>query len=446
MKSMQWKQALAWSAVVSMAACSGTKQAVIEEPVDQPKTRVIKPRELVASANEKMEQGDYEGALTDLNTVLDKQPGNSVALYNRALIYQKQGEWQKAQSDYEAVLQATPDDRQAALNLGAVYVELGKKDKAVALYEKQLEDDEFNPDLLNNLSVLHREQKEYDEAIQAVRKLLMRDKENVDAYKNLALVYQDQGKLKLAETILDNARRMSKEQNRSDPDIYVNLGMIYLSRKENGRAMAAFKEALKLDPDHLEANYNVGGLALSHRDYGMAEASYSKVAEKLPTSEKVATYLAHSYQGQQKYEDAMKQFERAVELTEKKGQKVDEQMYVYLMTCATGANDPDKGLQYCDLYQKKSGVQCNPETDFEGVCGKCTGFTLMKQMAEEAAAAPPPMDPEGPKATGRDIFTEDQSAEDAAGTEEAAEGETPVEGEAPALGDAPTEGDAPAPE
>ena len=97
-----------------------------------------------------------------------------------------------------------------------------------------------------------------DEAIKTIRKLLMRDKNNVDAYKNLALVYFDQKKYKLTQTILDNALRMAKEQNRVEPDIYVNLGRLYLATNENGRAMAAFKKAVELKPDHVVANYNIG--------------------------------------------------------------------------------------------------------------------------------------------------------------------------------------------
>jgi tetratricopeptide (TPR) repeat protein len=422
--------------LMAAVACGGAKAPVEPQVEAQPKVRVIKPREVVAEANQQIEAGEYQEAVEALDMLLEKQPDNVVARYNRGVAHQRLGNYAEAKSDYQAVLEAKPNDLQAALNLGAIYVELGREEKAIALYESKLEQDEFNPALLNNLSVLYRKQEQYDKAIQAVQKLLMRDKNNVDAYKNLALVYSDQGKLKLAQTILENARRMSKEQGRSDPDIYVNLGMLFLRKDDNGQAMAAFKEALEMDPDHLEANYNVGGLALSHRDYALAERSYAEVAEQLPNSPKVAMYLGHAAQGQQKFDEAMTHFERSLKLEEKRGGKADPKVYEYLIGCATQSQSVEKGLSYCSTYSQVSGVTC-AEDDYDGICGQCNGLKLMKQMAEEAAAPPP--EEEAPKATGREIFTEEEDVP----AEEAPSGgeEAPAEGQRETPEESPQEGE-----
>ncbi|CAN0554606.1 unnamed protein product, partial [Laminaria digitata] len=177
---------------------------------------------------------------------------------------------------------------------------------AISIYTKALKKKPFDGSLLNNLSVLYREKKQYKDAISALRTLLMRDQKNIDAYKNLALVYYDQKKFKLTQTILENALKMAKEQKRKDPDIYVNLGMVYLSREENGKAMAAFKKALEVDPNHIAANYNIGALALGHRDYGLAAKAYGVVAKARPGDGYVAASLGYAYQGQQNLDEAKK--------------------------------------------------------------------------------------------------------------------------------------------
>lgn len=410
----------AFGCTLLLAACGGG-QKVVEQPVTAaPETITIKPREVVAEANQKIEQGEYAAAVETLDELLEKQPENLVARYNRGFAHQQLGNWSEAESDYLAVVEENPEDLQAALNLGAVMKEQGNIDEAIALYEEMLKQDEFNADLLNNLSVLYREKGDYEKATAAVRKLLMRDKDNVDAYKNLALIYYAQDKLKLSETILENARRMSEEQDRTDPDIYVNLGMVFLGREENGRAMAAFKKALELQPKHVEANYNIGALALAHRDYDLAAKSYEVVAEALPNNSEVAASLGFAYQGQQRLDEAITQLERAWEL-QKKAKKTgeDDQVLYQLMVIAQNAQQLEKAKSYAETYMQRNGISCSDE-DFDGFCGRYNGINMMIQMAQEQTV-PEPVEEEKPKATGQDIFTEEDVPPPA---------EAPAEGEA----------------
>ena len=413
---------------VGMVACGGTKQSVA--PVDTgPKVIEIRPRQVVAEANADIQNGEYAAAVEKLSGLLDKQPDNTVALYNRAYANQRLGNWREAEAGYREVLAATPEDTDAVVNLSAVLKEQGKNDAAAEVINARLESDPFNGDLLNNLSVLRREAKDYDGAVAAVRKLLMRDKSNVDAYKNLALVYIEQDKTKLAETILQNARRMSEEQNRSDPDIFVNLGMIYLGRNENGRAMAAFKKALELDSDHVQANYNIGSLALRHRDYGLAATSYELVANEWDTNAEVAASLGFAYQGQQEHAKAVSQMQKARELYSKSGRPENDQLLYQLVISSQAAGQNEKALSFANEYLTKNDMSCGPD-DYDGFCGRYNGIKLTIEMAAEAEAEQPEEEEETVKATGRDIFTEETPEE----------GEV-VEGEAPGEGDAPAEDD-----
>jgi tetratricopeptide (TPR) repeat protein len=430
--------------MASLAACAGGQAKVEPAPV-APQVITIKPREIVADANQKIEAGEYQAAVDALDGLLVKQPDNEVARYNRGLAHQMLGNWREAEDDYRQVLAAKSDDIQTSVNLSAVLREQGKLAEAAKVIDAQLKADPFNPDLLNNLSVIYREEKQYDDAIGAVRKLLMRDKNNVDAYKNLALVYFDQGKLRLSETILQNAQRMSEEQERTDPDIYVNLGMIYLGREENGRAMAAFKKALELDPDHLEANYNIGALALAHRDYDLAAASYEKVATRQPTSADVAASLGFAYQGQRKLPEAVSQFKTARTLYGKAGQSENEQVLYQLIIVSQEANNLQEAKQYALEYMKQKGITCSPD-DYEGFCARYNGIEILLQMAADAelqraeeerqrkeAEAKAEAAKRAAEGGGESIFTEEDTAPDEGSPEGgAAEGEDA--GEAPADG------------
>jgi len=207
----------------------------------------------------------------------------------------------------------------------------------------------------------------------------------------------------------------------------VNLGMVFLGREENGRAMAAFKKALELDPDHVEANYNVGSLALSHRDYDLAAKSYEVVSKAMPNSSEVAASLGFAYQGQQKLDEAMKELERAWELQKKAGKTGSEDQVLYqLMVIAQNAQELEKAQTYAETYMKRNRISCGEE-DFDGFCGRYNGIKMMIEMAQEEAPPPPAEEPEKPEATGQDIFTESDEAPSA--DPEAAEGGAPDEGE-----------------
>ncbi len=425
---------------LSLGACASSKPVVKKAPVTAAAKPAFKPvAELQAEANGAFKSGNYQGAATGYAKVLERDPNNAGTMYNRALSLQLSGQLDAAEAAYRELLAAHPGYAEAALNLGGVLKDRGKTGEAITIYQDALKKDEFNSQLLNNLSVLHRQAKDYKSSVKAIRKLLMRDKKNVDAYKNLALVYFDQKKFKLSQTILENALKMAKEQKREEPDIFVNLGMIYLAREENGRAMAAFKKAVKIAPNHVVANYNIGSLALGHRDYNLAAKSYTVVNQTWQNNYDVTVSLGYALQGQLKHNEAAATLEKAITLkAANSGAKVDvteeeeSQVYLQLMRIYQDAEKADKALEAAERYMKMKGTTCGEE-DFDGFCGRYNGIKLMIQMAQEEAAAAQEAEAEEEKtkkaksADDSSIFTEGEVDDGEGEAAEGAEG-APAEG------------------
>ena len=423
--------------ILTCGVTAAVAAACASAPPPPPPTTLVpvKPKELtvqerLTKANDAVQAGDFTAALGEYDRVLAKEPNNGTALYNKALALHRTGDFQGAQAAYKVALAKNPGDFEAALNLGAVKKEVGDIDGAIALYSAALEKDEFNPQLLNNLASLYRAKGEHDQAIKAIRKLLMRDKNNVDAYKNLALVYFDQKKYKLSQTILDNALVMAKKQNRTEPDIYVNLGRMYLATGENGRAMAAFKKAVALKSDHVVANYNIGSLALGHRDYQMAAKAYGVVAKAWPEKYDVWASLGYAYQGLQEFAQAEEHLAKSRQLLvnqakamaqgplKQKLAKEDEQMLFQLVSTAQGAEQNQKALQYAEEYMRLKSLTCSEE-DYDGFCGRYNGIKLTIQMEKEAQEAPPPEEAEKKAIDASDatVFTEGEVPEAAEGAD-----------------------------
>jgi tetratricopeptide (TPR) repeat protein len=58
-------------------------------------------------------------------------------------------------------------------------------------------------------------------------------------------------------------------------DILVNLGTCYFYQKDHIRAEELFRRALKLEPDHVEANYNLANMLSARGEVETAVGFYS---------------------------------------------------------------------------------------------------------------------------------------------------------------------------
>lgn len=409
-------------------ACASAPPPPPPKPVEaaRPEVRSADPR---IAANQAFAKGDYPTALKEYDALLRSNPNDEQIAFNRLVTLQKLGRHDEAGQGYQSFLAEHPDHADATVNLGAVLRGQGKVDEAISLYNKVLKKDPYNSRVLNNLVVLYRDKKDYRSAIQAVRTLLMRDQHNIDAYKNLALVYYDQQKYRLTLTILGNALKMAEEQKVKDPDIHVNLGLAHLALGDKGKAMLSFKKAVELDPGHLVGNYNIGALALAHRDYNLATKCFEAVSKAWPNDAEVAAFMGYAYQGQGKFAESAQWLEKARSL----GPKSEEPIVMQLMVVWQAAEQPAKALEYGNQLLKIQNKLCGAD-EMDGICGRIKGIQLMLDMKNR----PPPAEEKKPKATGNveGIFTDAPAEGDEAAP-------PPEEGAPPAEGAQPTEGEAP---
>ncbi len=398
-----------------LGACAGTPPPPPPKKVDKPVAKA-EPADPFLAAGQRFADGDWAGALSAYDSILAKDPKSPAARFNRAVTLERLGRTAEARASYEAVLADTPDHEESVLNLGALLRAEGKAKEATQLYTKYLKANPWKSRVLNNLAVLHREAKQYDKAIESVRTLLMRDQGNVDAYKNLALIYFDQGKHKLAQTILGNALQMAEKAKVKDPDIHVNLGLTHLALGKKEAALASFKDAASIDPGHIIANYNIGAIALEHRDYALAERSFGVAIKKFGDEFEANASLGYSLQGLQRYDEAIRQLTKAHELNPK-----DEQVLLQTIVIYQAMNKVDEALSWAKKYLDMKNLSCTDE-DYTGFCGRYNGIKLMKQMASQ----PAPVEEKKPKNDGSvELFT---GTDEEAAAAEGGDAAPPTEG------------------
>lgn len=75
----------------------------------------------------------------DYDKLIDLDPDNADAYYNRGDAYDEMGEYGKAIADYNKAIQLNPNLASAYYNRGCAYGEIGAYDKAIADYNKAIE-------------------------------------------------------------------------------------------------------------------------------------------------------------------------------------------------------------------------------------------------------------------------------------------------------------------
>ena len=93
-----------------------------------------------------------------------------------------------------------------------------------------------------------------------------------------ALLLDERGELRAAELY---ARAIEEQDCVSDA--YCNLGIIESKKGNNAKAFDCFTAALKHNPRHTEAHYNLGNLYFEVNDFRLAQVHYEIVSEVDPS-------------------------------------------------------------------------------------------------------------------------------------------------------------------
>ncbi|MGK7874959.1 MAG: tetratricopeptide repeat protein [Xenococcaceae cyanobacterium] len=123
-------------------------------------------RQLRASVQEKVDEGDYSAAIALINQLIERHPDSAVNYNNRGLMYFRNGQLSEAIADYNKALELNPRLDSAYNNRANCYVAQGNLVAALADYEIALD---FNPGNIRariNQGITFRELGLYDLALE----------------------------------------------------------------------------------------------------------------------------------------------------------------------------------------------------------------------------------------------------------------------------------------
>jgi tetratricopeptide (TPR) repeat protein len=246
------------------------------------------------------------------------------SLVNLGLIYSRIGMYNEAVEALEEAIQFRPEDQDANRNLGTVYYLMGDMEKASEQMRRYLELDPDNAEVHNFVGLMYYRKKLYNAALdefQTAVKLAPGEK----LYNhNLGLVLAELGRNDEANKAFENAsgleegeemRRVFAQQTAANKvrKMY-NDGYDALQRLDYKRAIELFEAVLKLDPNMVEAHFNLGVCYRARGDVEKQILHFREAVRLKPDMPDAHYNLGLAYSDARKYSEAASEFRKAIEL------------------------------------------------------------------------------------------------------------------------------------
>jgi tetratricopeptide (TPR) repeat protein len=256
-------------------------------------------------------------ATEEYRLAIDADPSSEFLTSALAELYVKTGRIADAVKEAQDIIKRDPKNLEAHKLLGRIYLRsLGDMPGgsgsdnilklAIEEYEQivKLDPDSVDDHLL--LGRLYRLNNDLAKAEGQLKTAIKLDPSSEEAVTTLAMLYTDEGDtahaLQVLSAIPDSARSAK---------LYAALGAAYEQRKDYKSAIDAFRHAIVLDRDNLDA---IRGLAENLLNDGQLDAAleqYKVIADSNPEDAQTYVRMAEIYRRQAKYDLALENLKRA---------------------------------------------------------------------------------------------------------------------------------------
>ncbi len=261
----------------------------------------------------------YEAAIKAFERAIELDPTLAWPYHNLGLVYEQRAKYETAIPYYRQALDRHHQPLDAATswyNLGNVYLALERYPEATEAFSKATELNPGNALAWDSLGESYRAVKRQAEAEAAYRRAIQLDPTYAWPYHNLALVQVEQQQCEAALSLY----RQAIERHGSDQDRAVswnNLGKVYYALGHRAEAMAAYEQAMKLDPAYAWPYNNLGVVYANQGDYEAALTLYRQaIARHNFDREEAVSWdnLANVLTSLGRYEEAITAYRQAVDL------------------------------------------------------------------------------------------------------------------------------------
>lgn len=222
----------------------------------------------------RMELGQFDGAITALESALKENSQDVKLNYTLAQAYQRDGQFEKAAEVYERLSQINPDEATSYYGLIVkMYDEAGRFAEAIEAAKKVVELNPKSEMAVFNLGIMYFKLERFDEAIATFRKALEVKPDYELAWYNIGYSYSKQKKYKESIEAFNKFVELSPDS----PDGWFNIGIGYMLLKDFESALEPIRKTVELRPDYGVALYNLAIVYLNLKDNYSAREIYKKL-------------------------------------------------------------------------------------------------------------------------------------------------------------------------
>jgi tetratricopeptide (TPR) repeat protein len=256
-------------------------------------------------------------AIEEYRAAIDADPTSAYLTSGLAELYAKTGRIRDAVVEAQDIIKRNPNNLEARRLLGRIYLRsLGDMQAgsgsesvlklAIEQYEQiiRLQPDSMDDHLL--LGRLYRLNNDLQKAESEFKTAVKLQPDSEEAVTTLAYLYNELGDTARATQVLSsvpNAQRSAK--------LYSALGYTYEQQKQYKNAVEAYRHAIELDRDNLDA---IRGLAQNLLNDGQTDAAleqYKVIADANPEDAQTYVRIAEIYRKQGKFDLALDSLKKA---------------------------------------------------------------------------------------------------------------------------------------
>jgi tetratricopeptide (TPR) repeat protein len=257
-------------------------------------------------------------ALEEYRLAIEADPSSEFLTSGLAELYVKTGRIRDAVLEAQDIIKRDPSNLEAHKLLGRIYLRsLGDMPGsgngsenvlklAIEQYEQIVKIEPNNVDDHLLLGRLYRLNNDLQKAENELKTAVKLDPDSEEAVTTLALLYTDEGDSTHALQVLSSVPDTGRSAK-----LYSALGATYEQRKDYKSAIDAYKHAIRLDRDNLDA---IRGLAENLLNDGQVDAAldqYKVIADANPEDAQTYLRISEIYRRQGKYDEALDSLKKA---------------------------------------------------------------------------------------------------------------------------------------
>src|SRR6266581_4945860 len=323
---------LASACVAQQAPASSEPKAAESKPASDTKPAQAAPRKVdkasayyhYALAHMYEEQVAMYGrtelankAIEEYRQAIDADPTSEYLTAGLAELYARTGRIRDAVLEAQDILKRDPNNLEAHKLLGRIYLRsLGDMQSgnssgnvlklAIEQYEQivKIEPDNVEDHLL--LGRLYSLNKDLQKAENEFKTAVKLQPDSEEAVTTLAYLYNEEGDTSRATQVLSAIPEASRSAK-----LYSALGYTYEQQKQYKNAISAYRHAIEVDRDNLDA---IRGLAQNLMNDGQADAAleqYKVIADANPEDAQTYVRIAEIYRKQGKFDLALESLKKA---------------------------------------------------------------------------------------------------------------------------------------